>query len=148
MKPKALAKLAQYPGLFDPEALAAARDIYAFDDVFTAPLHGFRSADDYYARASARAHLHRIRIPALALHARNDPFVPVYSLPVSGQVGTCVTLWQPFAGGHVGFPRGAPPGDVRAMPEMVTDWLAQQATVSEAETNMPAREIECLERSN
>jgi hypothetical protein len=132
MKPKALAKLAQYPGLFDPALLAAARDLYDFDDLFTAPLHGFRSADDYYARASARPHLHRIRIPALALNARNDPFVPAGSFPVVGEVGPCVTLWQPVAGGHVGFPRGNPPGDVRVMPEVVTDWLAQQATVSDA----------------
>ncbi len=42
MKPKALAKLAQHPGLFDREALLAARDLYAFDNLFTAPLHGFR----------------------------------------------------------------------------------------------------------
>ncbi len=129
MKPKALAKLAQYPGLFDRELLAAARDLYDFDDLFTAPLHGFRSADDYYARASARPHLHRIRIPALALNARNDPFVPADSLPVVGEVGPCVTLWQPVAGGHVGFPRGTPPGDVRVMPEAVTTWLAQQTGV-------------------
>ena len=47
----------------------AARDLYQFDDIFTAPLHGFRDADDYYARASAKPHLHRIRIPALALNA-------------------------------------------------------------------------------
>ena len=62
MKPKALAKLAQHPGLFDRDALLAARDLYDFDNVFTAPLHGFRDTDDYWrarlgqaapARASA-----------------------------------------------------------------------------------------------
>ena len=128
MKPKALAKLAQHPGLFDGEALAAARDLYAFDNLFTAPLHGFRDVDDYYARASAGPHLHRIRIPALALNARNDPFVPADSLPRPGTVGPCVHLWQPPEGGHVGFPRGSrPPGDVRQMPEAVATWLAQQA---------------------
>ncbi len=128
MKPKALAKLAQHPGLFDGDSLAAARDLYAFDNLFTAPLHGFRDVDDYYARASARPHLHRIRIPALALNARNDPFVPADSLPRPGAVGPCVHLWQPAQGGHVGFPRGArPPGDVRQMPEAVATWLAQQA---------------------
>lgn len=132
MKPKALLKEAQYPGLFDRAALAAARDLYDFDDLFTAPLHGFRGADDYYARASARPHLHRIRIPALALHARNDPFVPADSLPVAGEASPWVTLWQPAAGGHVGFPRGTPPGDVRVMPEAVTAWLAQQAQVGAA----------------
>jgi predicted alpha/beta-fold hydrolase len=126
MKPKALSKLAQHPGLFDAQALLAARDLYAFDNLFTAPLHGFRNTDDYYARASAGPHLHRIRIPALAMNAINDPFVPAYSLPRAGEVGPCVTLWQPAQGGHVGFPRGRPPADVRCMPEAVTDWLLAQ----------------------
>jgi predicted alpha/beta-fold hydrolase len=123
MKPKALAKLAQHPGLFDREKLLAARDLYAFDDVFTAPLHGFRGTDDYWSRGSAKPHLHRIRIPALVVNAVNDPFVPAASLPRQGEVGRHVTLWQPAHGGHVGFPLGAPPGHVRAMPERVVAWL-------------------------
>ncbi|MEJ7932113.1 alpha/beta fold hydrolase [Ramlibacter sp. AN1015] len=123
MKPKALKKLAQHPGLFDREALLAARDLYAFDNIFTAPLHGFRDSDDYYARASARGHLHRIRIPALALNARNDPFVPADSLPGAREAGAQVRLWQPAAGGHVGFPSGRLRGHVRFMPEQVGRWL-------------------------
>jgi hypothetical protein len=123
MKPKALAKLRQHPGLFDEARLRAAADLYAFDDVFTAPLHGFTSADDYYARASAKPHLHRIRIPALVLNARNDPFVPEASLPRAAEVGPCVTLWQPREGGHVGFPDGRLPGHVRRMPDEVGGWL-------------------------
>jgi hypothetical protein len=123
MKPKALAKLAQHPGLFDRDTLMAARDLFAFDDVFTAPLHGFRDAPDYYARASAKPLLHRIRIPALALNTRNDPFIPAASLPRARDVGAHVTLWQPAQGGHVGFPTGRWPGHVRAMPEAVTQWL-------------------------
>ena len=87
MKPKALRKLAQHPGLFDRERLLAARDLYEFDNVFTAPLHGFRDTDDYWSRASAKPHLHRIRIPALVLNARNDPFVPAASLPRPHEVG-------------------------------------------------------------
>jgi predicted alpha/beta-fold hydrolase len=127
MKPKALAKLMQHPGLFDREALIAARDLYSFDNVFTAPLHGFRDTDDYWRRGSAKPHLHAIRIPALAVNALNDPFVPAASLPRPGEVGTHVTLWQPAHGGHVGFPRGRPPGHVRGMPEAVGTWLAQHA---------------------
>ncbi len=127
MKPKALAKLAQHPGLFDREALLAARDLYEFDNVFTAPLHGFRDTDDYYARASAKPHLHRIRIPALALNARNDPFVPAASLPSRERVGEFVTLWQPPHGGHVGFPAGRWPAHVRAMPDAVGGWLLEMA---------------------
>jgi predicted alpha/beta-fold hydrolase len=125
MKPKALRKWAQHPGLFDREALLAARDLYEFDNVFTAPLHGFRDTEDYWARASAKPHLHRIRVPALVLNARNDPFIPAASLPRPGEVGPCVTLWQPEQGGHVGFPAGKFPADVSAMPQAVGSWLAQ-----------------------
>jgi len=124
MKPKALAKLAQHPGLFDRQRLAAARTLYEFDNVFTAPLHGFRDTDDYWARGSAKPHLHRIRIPALVLNARNDPFVPASCLPRSHEAGRFVTLWQPAHGGHVGFPRGRPPGHVLGMPQAVLDWMA------------------------
>ena len=126
MKPKAMQKLAQHPGLFDAQRLMAARDLHQFDDIFTAPLHGFRNADDYYARGSAKPHLHRIRIPALALNARNDPFVPAASLPQAAEVGPCVTLWQPHDGGHVGFPDGRMPGHVRRMPDAVGGWLLAQ----------------------
>ena len=127
MVPKALAKLAQHPGLFDPDALLAARDLYAFDNVFTAPLHGFRNTEDYWARASTQPLLPQVRVPALVLNARNDPFVPARSLPSQHEVGPCVTLWQPEHGGHVGFPASLPrvgwPAHVQAMPEAVTRWL-------------------------
>ena len=123
MKPKALAKLAQHPGLFDRERLLAARTLYEFDNVFTAPLHGFRDTDDYWARASAKPHLARIRVPTLALNARNDPFVPAASLPRPDAVGTHVTLWQPEHGGHVGFPDGAFPGHLMTLPDAVMGWM-------------------------
>jgi uncharacterized protein len=124
MKPRALAKLAQHPGLFDGEKLQAARTLYAFDNIFTAPLHGFRDTPDYWARASAKPRLNQIKIPALVLNAGNDPFVPSASLPKQAEVGPNVSLWQPAHGGHVGFPQGQPPGDVFAMPPAVADWLA------------------------
>ena len=127
MKPKALQKLAQYPGLFDAQALLAVRNLYEFDNVFTAPLHGFRSTEDYWARASAKPHLHRIRIPDLVVNARNDPFVPAWCLPKPSEVGRYVTLWQPAHGGHVGFPQGSIPGHVRGLPEAVGEWLARQS---------------------
>ena len=133
MKPKALAKLAQHPGLFDRGALERASDLYEFDNLFTAPLHGFRNTEDYWARASAKPHLARIRIPALALNARNDPFVPAHSLPNRSDAGRYVTLWQPPHGGHVGFPGGRWPGHVRTMPEAVGRWLLQAAGVREPE---------------
>ena len=127
MRPKALAKLAQYPGLFDRQKLMAARDLYEFDNVFTAPLHGFKSTDDYWSKASAKPLMADIRIPALALNARNDPFVPASSLPQQADVSASVTLWQPEQGGHVGFAEGRWPSHVRGLPDSVGGWLLTAA---------------------
>lgn len=135
MKPKALAKWSQFPGLFNRERLLAARDLYEFDNVFTAPLHGFRDTPDYWARASAKPLLGRIRVPALVVNALNDPFVPAHSLPVSREVSSSVTLWQPRHGGHVGFAAGRWPGQVRGLSEQIGSWLlaAAGAPLREAE---------------
>lgn len=127
MKPKALAKWAQYPGLFDRDRLLAARDLYDFDNVFTAPLHGFRDTPDYWARASALPGLPGVRVPALLVNARNDPFIPAHSLPRPAQVSRSVTLWQPPYGGHVGFAQGGWPGHVCGLPEQVGAWLMEAA---------------------
>ena len=126
MVPKALQKLTQHPGLFSRAALLAARDLYAFDDVFTGPLHGFKGVDDYWKRASALPHLGGIGVPALALNALNDPFIPAASLPHPVDVSRWVTLWQPKYGGHVGFPAAGFPAHVQAMPEAVAAFLAAQ----------------------
>ena len=125
MKPRAMQKLQQYPGLFDPEELMAAKTLYAFDNVFTAPLHGFRSTDDYWDRASAKPGLTRVQVPALILNACNDPFVPASCLPTQDQVSDYVTLWQPEEGGHVGFASGAFPADLQEMPWAVMEWMTQ-----------------------
>jgi uncharacterized protein len=124
MVPKALQKLDQHPGLFDRNAMLAVRDIYTFDNIFTAPLHGFKNTDDYYQRASGKPHMQAVTVPALALNALNDPFIPAWSLPKPLDVSASVTLWQPRQGGHVGFPEGPYPACVRAMPEAVTAFLA------------------------
>ena len=128
MVPKALAKLEQFPGLFDRQRLLQARDLYDFDNVFTAPLHGFADTRDYWLRASAKPLLAQVRVPALVLHGINDPFIPASSLPTPEQVSASVTLWQPAQGGHVGFPaaqRRWPGTHVLAMPQAVLAFLAQ-----------------------
>lgn len=135
MKPKALAKLAQHPGLFERKRLQAARDLFDFDNVFTAPLHGFRDTHDYWRRASAKPLLGRVRVPALLVNALNDPFVPASSLPGPADVSDSVTLWQPRHGGHVGFASGRWPGHVRALPDRVGHWLLQAAGVSQEDVH-------------
>ncbi|MGU3629819.1 YheT family hydrolase [Comamonas sp. C24C] len=123
--PKALAKWQQSPGVFDRLRLQRARTLHDFDDVFTGPVHGFRNADDYWIRASAKPLLKQVVVPLLLLNARNDPFVPAHSLPTPDEVSASVQLWQPPHGGHVGFASGAWPTHVQAMPLAVTEWLEQ-----------------------
>lgn len=115
LKPKALAKLERFPGLFDRAAMQAAHDFDAFDDLYTAPAHGYRGVLDYWTRASSKPDLVHIAVPTLILSARNDPFLPASHLPGTGDVSASVTLEQPDAGGHVGFVAGAFPGHL--------DWL-------------------------
>jgi predicted alpha/beta-fold hydrolase len=123
MKPRAMAKLAQYPGLFSQEAMLRVRDLYEFDNIFTAPLHGFKNTDDYWTRASSAPHFRRVQLPALVINAINDPFVPAHSLPGVEEVSSWVNLWRPQQGGHVGFAQGPFPGDVRGLPGAIAEWF-------------------------
>jgi uncharacterized protein len=116
MKPKALAKLDRFPELFDADRLRAARTLRTFDDVFTAPLHGFRDAADYWARASSKPVLRGIALPTLVINALNDPFLPPHHLPSATEVSAHVTAEYPRDGGHVGFVSGAFPGHLRWLP--------------------------------
>lgn len=118
LKQKASEKLLRYPGLFDAERMLAARTLHRFDDVVTAPLHGFTDADDYWRRASSKPWLAAIRLPCLVLNAQNDPFLPASALPTLAQVAAQVTLDFPRQGGHVGFVSGRWPGHL--------DWLPQR----------------------
>jgi predicted alpha/beta-fold hydrolase len=115
LKPKCLAKLEQFPGLFDAGRLLAARNLYEFDNVVTAPLHGYRDTEDYWDRASAKHVLADIRVPTLVLNAKNDPFLPGIHLPT--RASAMVTLEYPDHGGHVGFATGGPPGQLGWLPQ-------------------------------
>jgi predicted alpha/beta-fold hydrolase len=118
MKRKGAAKLARFPGLFDGARVARSRTLREFDDLVTAPLHGFRDVADYWSRASAKPWLGHIRVPTLVLNARNDPFLPAGHLPRADEVSADVTLEFPAAGGHVGFVHGPFPGRY--------DWLPRR----------------------
>lgn len=116
LKPKCLRKLEQFPGLFDSNRLLEAKNLYEFDNVVTAPLHGYLDTDDYWHRASAKHVLNDITIPTLVLNAKNDPFLPGQYLPL--KAAKCVQLDYPDRGGHVGFVSGKIPGQL--------DWLPQK----------------------
>ncbi len=118
LKRNATEKLRRYPGLFDERRMSAANSLYEFDDVVTAPLHGFAGADDYWRKASSKPWLTGIRLPTLVLNAQNDPFLPAQALPLARQAAASVRLEFPRQGGHVGFVTGSLPGRL--------DWLPQR----------------------
>ena len=124
LKPKALAKHALHPGLLDPARIRAARTLRAFDDVVTAPLHGFRDTDDYWTRASSKPELANIRVPTLVINAKNDPFLPHAALPAQHEVGPAVTLEQPEEGGHCAFVAGPFPGNLDWLPRRIVGFFA------------------------
>jgi hypothetical protein len=127
MKQKAEIKHAQYPGLIKIDQLKQANSLWQFDNLFTAPLHGFKSADEYWECASAKPRLKEIRLPALIINACNDPFIPRKSLPTRSDITSFTSLFQPATGGHVGFTQGLwPPGHLRSLPNMVENWMAGQ----------------------
>ena len=117
LKVSALAKLERFPGLYDPGAVRRARSLRDFDNVVTAPLHGFRDTDDYWTRASAKPHLKGIRVPTLVVNARDDPFLPAAALPGAGEVSSAVRLEFPHRGGHVGFVTAPFPGRIQWLPQ-------------------------------
>lgn len=102
---KMVEKSSRFPRLFDTSNMNAIRRFEDFDERFTAPLHGFDSAQDYYRKASSLPHLHNIQVPTLLVNAANDPFLtpPCYPLDVARQ-SRHFTLEVPQMGGHVGFP--------------------------------------------
>jgi predicted alpha/beta-fold hydrolase len=99
----------RFPGLVDPAAVRAARTFAAFDDAVTARLHGFASAEDYWARCSGARFVAGVRRPLLAISALDDPLVPGSSLPLqAARANPNVTLVTTPRGGHVGFVSGWP----------------------------------------
>ncbi|MFY9299578.1 MAG: alpha/beta fold hydrolase, partial [Candidatus Nitrosotenuis sp.] len=111
LRRKALAKLKIYPDLADRRRLKSARTLGEFDDAVTAPVHGFRDAVEYWTACSSKSFLAKIRRPALLINARDDPFLPEASLPVTAvSENSFLTAEFPRTGGHVGFLAGVWPG--------------------------------------
>ena len=97
-------KAQAWPGAFDLAPLGGIWSIRKFDDVYTAPYHGFAGASDYYYKASAVRVIDRIQIPALILAAADDPFVPPeqFRAPLFPE-NPLVTVRVETHGGHCGF---------------------------------------------
>jgi uncharacterized protein len=127
---KVEAKAALLVGTCELDRVRAARSFRAFDDAATAPLHGFASADEYYARSSSRQYLPGIRVPTLLIHASDDPFLPRDCIPVrEASANPFLELLLTDAGGHVGFIAGPPFAPRFWAEEQAGGWFAAQLLV-------------------
>ena len=123
-----------WPGRYPIDRLSLVRSVRSFDDVFTAPHFGFQNADDYYYRASALRVIHQLRVPALIIAAKDDPFVPwepFMDPSVAGNPNITVELSE--HGGHCAFVghNGATPGGATAAePTKADGYWAEQRVVA------------------
>lgn len=104
-------KAERYPHLYPYDAARGFRDFYTMDHLWTAPSFGYRSANDYYNRASALRVLPQVDLPGLVIHSEDDPLVPYNARDLAGlrarpNLRLLMTRW----GGHNAFLAAAPSG--------------------------------------
>jgi len=103
-------------------------NFWQFDNQVTAPLHGFKDVHDYYARASSRQFIPKIRVPTLILHAFDDPLMYSHTPPLPEELPENVWLELTAHGGHVGFIGGMIPGLANYWGERrLLEWIANES---------------------
>lgn len=107
MRRNAKLKFSRIPSPIPLPDIGSLRTFREFDDAMTAPLHGYRDADDYYTRCSSRPFLKNIRVPTLILHSADDPFMTPAALPRDEELSPAVRFELSARGGHVGFVNGS-----------------------------------------
>ena len=82
------------------------KTFWEFDGAYTAPVHGFKSAQDYYTKCSSKQFLKNIMTPTLIIHSKDDPFMTQEILPSKEELSKTIELELSANGGHVGFVGG------------------------------------------
>ena len=127
MRRKVLAKISTHGLDLDPRSIRAASTFREFDNLYTAPVHGFKDAEDYWMHSSSAPWLKQISVPTLIINALNDPFFPGDALPARDEVSDTVTLEYPESGGHVGFVSGNFPGHLGWLPRRILSFFFKPA---------------------
>ncbi len=126
LRPKVLKKAQRFPGVIDTIRIHQARDLRDFDNAYTAPMHGFKDALDYWTQCSSKPWLKHICTPTLVLNARNDPFLPEAALPGPEYGNPSIHLHQPAQGGHVSFVTGTWPGNLGWLPRRIETFFTSR----------------------
>jgi len=104
LKDKVKTKHEQFPEVFDISGIEDIKSVYDFDDNFTAPVHGFNDAEDYYTQSSSAQFIGDITISGLIINALDDPFLSDECYPFEEcSKNGMIELVTPKYGGHVGF---------------------------------------------
>jgi predicted alpha/beta-fold hydrolase len=103
LKAKILWKSRQFPNIFQKDAINRCHSVWIFDDHFTAPIHGFRDAADYYRQCSSLFKISKISIPVKILLAQNDPMLARGNYPGLEKLNPLVSIDIRKNGGHCGF---------------------------------------------
>ncbi|WP_455222036.1 hydrolase [Kaarinaea lacus] len=103
LKTLAIRKTALHPAPLSTQEIQRIKTLRDYDNRMTAKINGFETVDNYYRIASCKQYLKNIRTPTLIIHAIDDPFVPVDSIPTENELATQVILELSQRGGHVGF---------------------------------------------
>ncbi|MCS4306446.1 putative alpha/beta-fold hydrolase [Rheinheimera pacifica] len=102
-----LKQFADFPLPLTPQQVKRFSSIEQFDEYYTAPIHGFLNAEDYYQKASGKAFLRHICVPTLIIHAKDDPFLSDDVIPKAGELSPHIHYELTSGGGHVGFVYGS-----------------------------------------
>jgi predicted alpha/beta-fold hydrolase len=130
LKDKLLEKIRRFPDKgITKDQVTGCDDFISYDDLYTAPAHGFENAVDYYSRCSSMQYLNDIRVPTLLISAQNDPFFTQKCIPYElSRSSDLLHLIAPRYGGHVGFTRGADIFQRSWMEEKMMDFILNQRT--------------------
>jgi predicted alpha/beta-fold hydrolase len=126
MKRRVYAKLKAMDSPIPVATIMKQRTFRSFDDAVTAPLHGFRNVDHYYAEASCGQYLRDVVVPTLIVHARDDPFLYPEAIPGPDALSEAVRLELSATGGHVGFVCGTPWRPQYWLEQRIPDFLSTQ----------------------
>lgn len=101
LRAKVMKKSLRYPNVCDWEKIRRVKTLADFDELYTAPIHGFKSAEEYWRCGSCSHSINRIKTPLICINALNDPMVPVSTLPKTAVPP--VVFCRPRHGGHGSF---------------------------------------------
>ena len=108
LRRKVRLKHRQFPDKIDPKYLLKTWNLYLFDEYFTAPMFGYKNAEDYYAQNQSIQFLDGIQTPTLIVNAKDDPFLGPKCFPYEhAERSSTIQLCVPNYGGHVGFVKGS-----------------------------------------